>query len=123
MKNSKSKKKAIVLSLGLAATLLSAPNVSAQNNSIRGLWSKCDLFNYGNRGRLEMEPAVNTLNEDDRGLFNKDNIIYSGRGYNEMNLTVNTQDFGQDVPLGSGIAILVGAGLGYAVLKRKEDKQ
>ena len=36
-------------------------------------------------------------------------------------------DFGESdpnpLPLGSGLAILIGAGLGYVVLKKKEDKQ
>jgi hypothetical protein len=39
-----------------------------------------------------------------------------------MGIDVNTQDFGQS-PLGSGIAILIGAGLGYVALKKKEDEQ
>ena len=39
-----------------------------------------------------------------------------------MDLFVEIQTF-QEVPLGSGIAILIGAGLGYLALKKKEDKQ
>ena len=40
------------------------------------------------------------------------------------NFSISTQDFGQDVPLGSGVILLVGAGLGYAAFKRrKEDEQ
>lgn len=34
-----------------------------------------------------------------------------------------TQPFQEPAPLGSGIAILIGAGLGYIALKKKEDKQ
>ena len=37
--------------------------------------------------------------------------------------TINNQTFGQPVPLGSGIALLLAAGAGYAMLKRKEDEQ
>ena len=40
-----------------------------------------------------------------------------------MGIEANTQDFGQPAPLGSGIAILIGAGLGYVALKKKEDEQ
>ena len=39
-----------------------------------------------------------------------------------MDLFVEIQTF-QEVPLGSGIAILIGAGLGYIALKKKEDEQ
>ena len=40
----------------------------------------------------------------------------------EFDLFVEIQNF-QDAPLGSGIAILIGAGLGYVALKKKEDEQ
>jgi hypothetical protein len=43
-------------------------------------------------------------------------------GTRSDSFTVNTQNFG-GAPLGSGIAVLLGLGLGYAALKRKEDKQ
>jgi len=36
---------------------------------------------------------------------------------------INNQTFGQDVPLGSGLVLLMAAGTGYALLKRKEDEQ
>jgi hypothetical protein len=41
----------------------------------------------------------------------------------EWNLNVGTQTFQDPAPLGSGIAILIGAGLGYVALKKKEDEQ
>jgi len=37
--------------------------------------------------------------------------------------TINNQVFGQPVPVGSGVLVLLAAGAGYAVLKRKEDEQ
>ena len=37
--------------------------------------------------------------------------------------TINNQIFGQSVPVGSGVLILLAAGAGYAALKRKEDEQ
>ena len=36
---------------------------------------------------------------------------------------INNQIFGQEVPMGSGVLILLAAGMGYAALKRKEDEQ
>ena len=36
---------------------------------------------------------------------------------------ISNYGIGEEVPLGSGIALLIGAGLGYAVLKKKEDEQ
>lgn len=50
------------------------------------------------------------------GLFNQQGNL-SG-----VNLNVEIQAF-QEVPLGCGIVILLGAGLGYVALKKKEDKQ
>ena len=37
--------------------------------------------------------------------------------------TINNQVFGQQAPLGSGVIILLAVGVGYAVLKRKEDEK
>ena len=34
---------------------------------------------------------------------------------------ISNDGFGSNAPLGSGIAILIGAGLGYVALKKKED--
>ncbi len=46
------------------------------------------------------------------------------------NISENTDDggisnygIGETVPMGSGLVILLGAGLGYAALKKKEDEQ
>ena len=76
--------------------------------------------------------SVTSVNAQDRpgGLFGISTSDEPSRGglmspgtKIDYSFTVNTQDFGQDVPLGSGIAVLLGLGLGYATLKRKEDKQ
>ena len=40
-----------------------------------------------------------------------------------LNLNVEIQSFQDPAPLGSGIAILIGAGLGDVALKKKEDEQ
>ena len=36
---------------------------------------------------------------------------------------INNQTFGQSVPVGSGVILLLAAGAGYAILKKKEDEQ
>ena len=91
--------KAIVLSMVLAAGVLLPASATAQGDSeeISGLFGKDGYF--GLKGT--------------RGMFD-----FSGQ---EDDLT--NADFGEDAPLGSGIAILIGAGLGYVTLKKKEDKQ
>ena len=89
--------KTIVFSLGLAAMTLTATNLNAQNDGSRGLFGMgANADNYENSGS--------------RGVMNiNDN---TGNG-------IQNDDFG--APLGSGIAILLGAGLGYVALKKKED--
>ena len=98
MKTKKMNLKAIVLSLGLGAIMLPA-NAMAQGTSKRpgGLFGLNDLFAA-------------------EGLFQNRS--------EEQNLVLNVeiQPF-EEAPLGSGIAILIGAGLGYVALKKKEDEQ
>ncbi len=62
-----------------------------------------------------------TMNAQTDGFFRGDED-YENR---EIGLTgdINHQAFGQDVPapLGSGLIVLLSAGLGYVALKKKED--
>ena len=100
--NNNKKLKAIALSLGLAALMVPA-TLNAQIN----------------RGLLENPYKDNNKNH---GMMNPQ----GSRGVDGSGLEVLKQDFGQDAPsapLGSGIAILIGAGLGYVALKKKEDEQ
>ena len=99
MKTKKMNLKTIVLSLGLAAMMLPA-NAMAQGTSKRpgGLFGFNDLFAT-------------------EGLFQ------NRSEEQELNLEVEIQFFQEPAPLGSGIAILIGAGLGYVALKKKEDEQ
>ena len=99
MKIKKLNLKAIVLSLGLAA-LMAPASAMAQNTTER----PGGLFGYNNQYVGE-------------SLFQ-----IRGEGM-EMNLNVEIQLFQDPAPLGSGIAILLGAGLGYVALKKKEDEQ
>ena len=77
-------------------------------------------------GLAAMTLTANNLNaQNDGGLF--------GRGMTPDNAESNNRDGGIGLggaqsedptsPLGSGIAILTAIGAGYALLKRKEDKQ
>ena len=104
MKINRRNLKAIVLSLGLGVAMLSSNPAQAQLiNLLDEYYDEMDAKNSPSSGSLL------------RGAGDSGTV--SGEG-----LTVNTQDFGQ-VPLGSGIAILIGAGLGYVALKKKEDEQ
>lgn len=91
------KMKTLVFSLGLAAMTLTANNLNAQDRGLFGRGMTSDNAEYSNtRGALDV-----TINSGAGGIQN--------------------DDFG--APLGSGIAILLGAGLGYVALKKKEDEQ
>ena len=95
--------KAIVFSLGLAAGMMLPANASAQ-----GVFGDMLDNYYAEKEQTSQSGgALLSGNGDRRG---------------GMGIDVNTQDFGQS-PLGSGIAILIGAGLGYVALKKKEDEQ
>lgn len=98
MKNIKLKKKAIVLSLAMSMALVWPIGVSAQSLFRR---SVTDEEYYG---------AGNAKNQE--GLFGNRNLQTTG--------TINNQIFGQPVPVGSGVIILLAAGAGYAIMKRKE---
>ena len=99
-KNNKKTMKTIVFSLVLAALTLTANHLNAQNGGgLFGLGkSSADYdYNYNSRGLMDANINSNT-----------------GGG-------IQNDDFG--APLGSGIVILIGAGLGYVALKKKEDQQ
>ena len=99
MKTKKMSLKAIVLSLGLGAIMLPA-NAMAQGTAERpgGLFGLNDLFGAEGLFQTRFEEV-------------------------DLNLNVEIQTFQEPAPLGSGIAILIGAGLGYVALKKKEDEQ
>lgn len=104
MQNIKTKKrqKTVKLALALTAMLLLSMGAFAQE----GLFSRrvSDEVYYGFNGAKE-----------NQGLFNQRNVETTG--------VINNQVFGQPVPLGSGVILLLGAGAGYAILKRKEDEK
>lgn len=90
--------KTIVFSLVLAVMTLAATSLNAQNRNGGGLFGMGktpDNVDNGTRGALNVSGNV----EGD----------------------ITNDGFGSNAPLGSGIAILIGAGLGYVALKKKED--
>ena len=92
--------KNFVLLLGLTAMMLLPTNLNAQYDGSRGLF-------------VRGETADNVAYSTRDGLLNINSNTDGG---------ISNDDF-NETPLGSGIAILIGAGLGYMALKKKEDKQ
>ena len=91
--------KAIVLSLGLAA-LMAPATMNAQIN----------------RGLLQ-----NPYKDHDNSRRNESMMRAGDPKSIEGDIT--NDGFGNNAPIGSGLAILLGAGLGYVALKKKEDEQ
>ena len=102
--NKNKKLKAFVLSLGLGMAMLATPSVQAQPtlNLLEEYYEELDQ-NNNSHGLLNMQSSSVSVEND--------------------NFTI--ADFVESTtsPLGSGIAILIGAGLGYVALKKKEDAQ
>ena len=53
--------------------------------------------------------------DEPTGLFGNRSVQPTG--------IIDNQTFGQEVPISSGIIILLAAGAGYAALRRKEERQ
>jgi len=104
MKKHNKKLKGLVFSLGLAAMTLTANNLNAQNGD--GMFG---------RGATSSDYAVSSSEES---LLQR-----GGAADATINVGITNDNFEDDAPLGSGIAILLGAALGYMALKKKEDKQ
>ena len=75
--------------------MLTATQLNAQNKG--GLLGRGDLFEYSNRDGAGIE--------------------------NGVGLGGATTENPTEAPIGGGIAVLVVAGVGYTLLKSKEDKQ
>jgi hypothetical protein len=103
------KKKAIVLSLGLAAMMLPVM-ASAQGGGVFQLGTKPET--EGNSGLMGRA-----------GVTAEGDI--TGQGFGATNGDITGQTFGDDAPLGSGLFVLLAAGAGYATMKsrKKQSKQ
>ena len=101
MKKSK-KLKAVVLSMGLGVAMLTATSAQAQViNLLDEYYNELDQQSSDNAPLLQRGTTY-TINDN------------TGDGI---------QNDGFGAPIGSGLAILIGAGLGYVALKKKEDEQ
>ena len=98
MKNTKHRK-AFVLLMAMAALMLSPMTSNAQYREDR-----YGLQQWGQTGLLGKQGSGGTRDGGTSG-------------------EITNYGIGETVPVGSGLLILLGAGLGYVVLKKKEDEQ
>ena len=119
-KQTKKRRKAVALSLAMAAALSLPLGALGQ-----GLFGEAGdsggdqgLLRRGDRGSTEGIFTHQTFGNDYEGTF-----MHQTFGINhEGNFTHQT--FGNDTPIGSGLLILLSAGIGYAAMKRKkQDKK
>lgn len=97
MKNRKTKMKSVVFAVAMSVGLLSSMTTLAQSDGFfRG---GGDYMNRDGSG-----PSGDIVNQ-----------VFGDNGGN----TVTNQSFGEEAPLGSGLLIMIAAGAGYTVLKRK----
>ena len=102
-KNNK-KLKALVLSMGLGVAMLTAQSVQAQGvfgDMLDNYYSEKEESSSNNGPLLRGDYTINSNTEE--GISN--------------------YGIGETVPVGCGLVILIGAGLGYVALKKKEDEQ
>ena len=109
MNNSK-KLKAIVLSMGLGVAMLASTSVQAQLIDQRGKRPN-GLFqeNSQNDGLMQ------------RGGNRTDGSTLGNEAFGAAGSQINNEPFG--APLGGGIGILLAAGMGYAFIQSKKNKQ
>ena len=118
-KQTKKKGKAVALSLAMAAALSLPLGALGQ-----GLFGEAGdsggvqgLLDRGNRGTTEGTFTHQTFGNDYDGTFTHQTFGNNHEG----NFTHQT--FGNDTPIGSGLLILLSAGMGYAAMKRKKQNK
>lgn len=102
MKVSKKKKKAIMLSLAMSVALSVPLAASAQDGLFQRGAADETYYGFGST---------------------KENIGLLGNRSVQTTGTIDNQVFGQPVPVGSGMLIMLVAATGYVALKRKEDEK
>ena len=137
MKSNKRNLKSIIFSMVLAAGMLLPARGFAQTTEAEtggGLFRFGKLFNSEELfpDLVEEEPNADWTQGND-GLFGSNQNNPNGDAFwnnsGLFNKSINTtggitnQGIGEEAPLGSGLVILIGAGLGYVALKKKEDEQ
>ena len=118
-KQTKKRGKAVALSLAMAAAMSLPLGVLGQ-----GLFEETGdsrgsqgLLGRGNRGTTEGTFTHQTFGNDYDGTFTHQTFG------NNQDGNFTHQTFGNGVPVGSGMLILLSAGLGYAASKRKMNKK
>lgn len=105
----KLKEKTLLLTLALSAVLLLPMGVSAQKGG--GIFYRGD--------KAENVDNVSMMSRGATGGYNLNNQNFGSNGYE-----LHNQTFGQETtPLGGGLLILVAAGAGYALKKRKNNNK
>ena len=103
------KKKTLLLTLTLSVGLLLPMGVSAQKGG--GIFYRGD--------KAENVDNVSMMSRGATGGYNLNNQNFGSNGYE-----LHNQTFGQETtPLGGGLLILVAAGAGYALKKRKNNNK
>lgn len=122
--NNNKKLKAIVLSMGLGVAMLASTSVQAQMVAQRGN----GLF-YGNSQNEGLMQRGNSLffgNSQNDGLMQRggnrtDGSTVGNEAFGAGGSQIGNEPFG--APLGGGIGILLAAGMGYAFIQSKKNKQ
>jgi hypothetical protein len=114
MEKKKKKKRTIVSSLVLVAAMLSAPSAQAQ-----GMLDLLGEYYEEQDQRSTRDGGM--MGRGSSGGYNLSNQQFgsdANGGYELFN-----QTFGQETPVGSGLAILMVAGMGYAAMKSRKKNQ
>ena len=142
-KQTKKRGKAIALSLAMAAALSlpmgawgqglffwSGDSEDEQELLERG---ELGLLGRSNRGNMESYFTHQSFGNDHSGLFTHQTFGNDGSnnmGFfthqtfgNDQSGSFTHQNFGTDAPTGSGMLILLSAGIGYAATKRKKQNK
>lgn len=117
--NNNKKLKVLVLSLMVAAGMLLPASSFAQQ---RG----GGLFGQGELIESDEWSHAKGLNELGGGLFLRDalspfSVNFGNEAFGATGSQINNEPFG--APIGSGIGILLAAGVGYALIQSKKNKQ
>ena len=99
----KTKTKTIMLSMAMAIAMTVPVGAMAQKEGLFQRGTSDESF-YGNGSTKEAT-----------GMLGNRSVEATGQ--------INNQVFGQPVPLGSGVLLLLSVSAGYAILKRKEDEK
>ena len=116
--------KSVMFSIALAVGMLLPASSFAQSVEAEtggGLLGFGKIF--GSDGFL-FDENLNEEPIEEEGFGSNSGLFGKGRAINDnISGGITNGDFGEEVPLGGGIAIMLVAGLGYVALKKKEDEQ